>query len=122
MCRWVLAHTKVPMSVIVIADTISSSATADREIKKMAYKTIQTQRLTVADTKSIKRGFVKRFVDFVAKKGHVTVAELQMAFTGKQFDGKKITNERVVRYAYWCVASGVLKIAAQAKAAKAGAR
>jgi hypothetical protein len=109
------------VSVIVIADTISSSATADEE-KTMAYKTIQTQTLTVAKTDSIKRGFVKHFVDFIAKKGHVTVAELQMAFTGKQFNGKRITNERVVRYAYWCIANGVLKVAAQAKAAKAGAR
>jgi hypothetical protein len=35
----------------------------------MAYKTIQTQTLTVAKTDSIKRGFVKQFVDFIAKKG-----------------------------------------------------
>jgi len=27
-----------------------------------------------------------------------------------------------VRYAYWCLANGVLKVAAQAKVAKAGAR
>lgn len=88
----------------------------------MAYKTIQTQTLTVAKTDSIKRGFVKHFVDFIAKKGHVTMPELKMAFTGKQFNGKKITNDRLVRYAYWCVTNGVLRVAAQAKAAKAGAR
>jgi len=28
----------------------------------------------------------------------------------------------VARYAYWCVAKGVLKVAAKAKAAKAGVR
>jgi CRP-like cAMP-binding protein len=48
---------------------ISSSATADKEETPMAYKTIQTQTLTVAKTDSIKRGFVKHFVDFIAKKG-----------------------------------------------------
>jgi predicted alpha/beta hydrolase len=88
----------------------------------MAYKTIQTQTLTVAKTDSIKRGFVKHFVDFIAKRGTATVAQLQREFTGKQFNNKKVTNERVVRYAYWCIANGVLKVAAQAKAAKAGAR
>ena len=88
----------------------------------MAYKTIQTQTLTVAKTDSIKRGFVKHFVDFIAKKGVVTVAELQRKFAGKQFNGKKVTNDRVVRYAYWCVANGVLKVAARTMAAKAGAR
>ena len=82
----------------------------------MAYKTIQTQTLTVAKTNSIKRGFVKHFVDFIAKKGKATVAELQSEFTGRQFNSKKVTNERVVRYPYWCVSNGVLKVAAQAKA------
>jgi hypothetical protein len=100
---------------------ISSSATADEE-KKMAYKTIQTQTLTVAKTDSIKRGFVKHFVDFIAKKGTVTVAELQRKFAGRQFNGKKVTNERVVRYAYWCVSNRVLKVASRTMAAKAGAR
>jgi hypothetical protein len=78
--------------------------------------------LTVAKTDSIKRGFVKHFVDFIAKKGKATVAELQAELTGRQFNGKKLTNDRVVRYAYWCVANGVLKVAAQARAVKAGAR
>jgi hypothetical protein len=110
------------MSAIVITDMISSSATAEKGETPMAYKTIQTQTLVVAKTDSIKRGFVKHFVDFIAKKGKATVAELQAEFTGRQFNGKKVTNERVVRYAYWCVANGVLKVAAQAQAAKAGAR
>jgi hypothetical protein len=76
----------------------------------------------VAKTDSIKRGFVKHFVDFVAKRGHATAAELQTEFTGRQFNSKKVTNERVVRYAYWCVAQGVLKVVVKAKPAKTGAR
>ncbi|HEY3974119.1 MAG TPA: hypothetical protein VGM18_14020 [Candidatus Sulfotelmatobacter sp.] len=116
------AQTKVPMSVIVIAGHDLVIGNCRQGDQKMAYKTIQTQTLTVAKTDSIKRGFVAAFVAFVAKKGHVTVAELQAKFTGRQFNGKKVTNERVVRYAYWCVANGVLKVAAKANAAKAGAR
>jgi predicted alpha/beta hydrolase len=88
----------------------------------MAYKTIQTQTLVVAKTDSIKRGFVKHFVDFIANKGKATVGELQAEFTGRQFSNKKVTNERVVRYAYWCVAQGVLKVVVKARAAMAGAR
>ena len=34
----------------------------------MAYKTIQTQTLMVAKTDSIKRGFVKHFVDFISEE------------------------------------------------------
>jgi hypothetical protein len=70
-------------------------------------------------TDSIKCGFIKHFVDFIAKKGRVTVAKLQKEFTGRQFNNKKVTNERVVRYAYWGVAQGILKVAAKPKAAKA---
>jgi hypothetical protein len=40
---------------------------------------------------------VKHFVDFIAKKGKATVAELQAEFTGTQFNGNKVTNDRVVR-------------------------
>jgi hypothetical protein len=63
----------------------------------MAHKTIQTQTRTVPKTDSSKRGLVKHFVDFIAKKGKATVAELQAEFTGTQFNGNKVTNDRVVR-------------------------
>jgi hypothetical protein len=110
------------MSVIVIGGHDLVIGNCRQGETPMAYKTIQTQILAVAKTDSIKRGFVKHFVDFIAKRGHATVAELQHEFTGRQFNGNKVTNERVVRYAYWCLANGVLKLAAKAKAAKAGAR
>jgi hypothetical protein len=110
------------MSAIFIAGHDLVIGNCRQGERPMAYKTIQTQTLTVAKTDSIKRGFVKHFVAFIAKKGKATVAELQAEFTGRQFNGKKVTNDRVVRYAYWCVANGVLKVAAQAKVAKAGAR
>jgi hypothetical protein len=110
------------MSVIVIGGHDLVIGDCRQGETSMAYKTIQTQTLTVANTASIKRGFVKHFVAFIAKKSRATVADLQGEFTGRQFNGKKVTNDRVVRYAYWCVANGVLKIAAQAKAAKPVAR
>jgi len=67
------------------------------------------QTLTPADTKRVKRGFVKMFVDFVVKRGSATTDDLAAEFVGRQVDGKKITKERVLRYAHWCVNNGVFK-------------
>jgi hypothetical protein len=120
--EWVLCSNQGAHVVVVIAGHDLVIGNCRQGETPMAYKTIQTQTFTVAKTDSIKRGFVKHFVDFIAKKGRATVAELQAEFTGRQFNGKKVTNDRVVRYAYWCVANGVLKVGAKAKAAKAGAR
>ena len=64
---------------------------------------------TPADTKRVKRGFVKMFVDFVVKRGSVTTDDLAAEFAGRQVEGKKITKQRVLRYAHWCVQNGVLK-------------
>jgi len=74
---------------------------------KGAVAKIQT--LAPADTKLVKRGFVKMFVDFVVKRGLATTDDLAAEFVGRQVDGKKITKERVLRYAHWCVKNGVLK-------------
>ena len=65
--------------------------------------------LTPANTKLVKRGFVKMFVDFAVKRGSVTTDDLAAEFAGRQVEGKKITKQRVLRYAHWCVNKGVLK-------------
>jgi len=72
-------------------------------------KVVKLQTLTPANTKLVKRGFVKMFVDFVAKRGSVTTDDLAAEFAGRQVEGKKITKQRVLRYAHWCVNKGVLK-------------
>jgi hypothetical protein len=72
-------------------------------------KAVKIQTLTPADTKLVKRGFVKMFVDFVVKRGSVTTDDLAEEFAGRQVEGKKITKQRVLRYAHWCVNKGVLK-------------
>ncbi len=74
---------------------------------KGAVAKIQT--LTPADTKLVKRGFVKMFADFVVKRGSATTDELASEFVGRQVEGKKITRQRVLRYTQWCVKNGVLK-------------
>jgi hypothetical protein len=65
------------MSVIIVAGHDLVIRNCRQGETPMAYKTIQTQTLAVAKTDSIKRGFVKHFVDFIAKRGNATVAELQ---------------------------------------------
>ena len=70
---------------------------------------VKIQTLTPADTKRVKRGFVQMFVAFVVKRGSATTDDLAAEFVGRQVDGKKITKERVLRYANWCVNNGVLK-------------
>jgi len=72
-------------------------------------KVVKTQSFAPANTKLVKRGFVKMFVDFVVKRGSVTTEDLAAEFAGRQVEGKKITKQRVLRYAHWCVNKGVLK-------------
>jgi hypothetical protein len=67
------------------------------------------QTLAPADTTLVKRGFVKMFVDFVVKRGSATTDDLAAEFVGRQVEGKKISKQRVFRYAHWCVKNGVLK-------------
>jgi hypothetical protein len=61
-------------------------------------KVVKIQTLTPANTKLVKRGFVKMFVDFVVKRGSVTTDDLAAEFAGRQVEGKKITKQRVLRY------------------------
>lgn len=75
--------------------------------EKAKHEKIQT--FIPANTKLVKRGFVKMFVDFVVKRGSVTTDDLAAEFAGRQAEGKKITKQRVLRYAHWCVNRGVLK-------------
>jgi hypothetical protein len=72
-------------------------------------KVVKTRSFAPANTKLVKRGFVKMFVDFVVKRGSVTTEDLAAEFAGRQVEGKKITKQRVLRYAHWCVNKGVLK-------------
>jgi hypothetical protein len=96
-CVWAARLAFLSSPDIVIAGHDLVIGNSRQGATPRAHKTIQTQTLTVPKTDSIKRGLVKHFVDFIAKKGKATVAELQAEFTGTQFNGNKVTNDRVVR-------------------------
>ncbi len=74
----------------------------------MAYTTIRTQVLKPANVAAAKRGFLKTVVDYVAKHGEVKTDALVKRFVGKKDGDKKLTTERVVRYAYYAVQHGLL--------------
>ena len=93
---------------------VKKAAAGDRQEtngkgKAENIKAVKIQTLTPANTKLVKRGFVKMFVDFVVKRGSVTTDDLAAEFAGRQVEGKKITKQRVLRYAHWCVNKGGLK-------------
>jgi hypothetical protein len=93
---------------------VKKAAAGDRQEtngngKAAKIKAVKIQTLTPANTKLVKRGFVKMFIDFVVKRGSVTTEDLAAEFAGRQVEGKKITKQRVLRYAHWCLNKGVLK-------------
>jgi hypothetical protein len=49
------------------------------------------------------------FVKFVKAKGTVDAAMLIAEFNGRQFDGRKVTADRVHRYISYCRNHGILK-------------
>lgn len=79
----------------------------------MAYTTVRTLTLVVAQPEKARWGFLKMLVDYGSKKGTFTVKDLTKRFAGKTVPSKggtqvKATTDRIVRYAHWCVKQGIL--------------
>ena len=70
-----------------------------------------------ASASKFNRGFLGAVVAFVEKKGAVDTPALIAEFSGRQFDGKKVTADRVRRYVAYCKAHDIFKVVV--KAAKA---
>ena len=67
-----------------------------------------------ASASKFNRGFLGAVVAFVEKKGAVDTPALIAEFSGRQFDGKKVTADRVRRYVAYCKAHGIFKVAVKA--------
>jgi hypothetical protein len=67
-----------------------------------------------ASATKFNRGFLGAIVAFVEKKGTVDTPALIAQFSGRQFDGKKVTASRVKRYIAYCKAHGIFKVAVKA--------
>lgn len=73
----------------------------------MAYTAIRTKTLTVVRKDAVKRGFLATLVGYAAKRETFKVEDLTKRFAGKLVEGKKVSTERIVRYAYYCEQNGI---------------
>jgi hypothetical protein len=83
---------------------------------------LQEATFKVVTIENLKRGLVKEMGEFAARRNSVTFSDFVTAFAGRQFNGKKANQFQIRRHMSWMKSHGVLKVAAQAKAAKAGVR
>jgi hypothetical protein len=90
-----------------------------KSTKKKSNPKPEQQYVLHSDASATKfnRGFLGAVVAFVEKKGMVDTPALIAQFSGRQFDGKKVTASRVRRYVAYCKAHGIFK--AVVKTAKA---
>ena len=68
------------------------------------------EKFTLGSIDTVKRGFLLEFVKFVKAKGTVDAAMLISEFNGRQFDGRKVTVERIHRYIAYGRNHGILKV------------
>jgi hypothetical protein len=67
-------------------------------------------RYVVGSVETVKRGFLKLFVDFIAAKKVVTLEQLVAEFANRSVEGKRITAERCARYLGYCRVNGIVKV------------
>jgi hypothetical protein len=77
--------------------------------KKVSKPTEPNAKFTLGSIETVKRGFLLEFVKFVKAKGTVDAAMLIAEFNGRQFDGRKVTTDRVHGYISYCRNHGILK-------------
>ncbi|HEY3974116.1 MAG TPA: hypothetical protein VGM18_14005 [Candidatus Sulfotelmatobacter sp.] len=77
--------------------------------KKVSKPTEPDAKFTLGSIDTVKRGFLLEFVKFVKAKGTVDAAMLIAEFNGRQFDGRKVTSDRVHRYISYCRNHGIFK-------------
>jgi hypothetical protein len=83
---------------------------------------LQEANFKAGNTEILKRGLVKEMGDFAAKRSTVNFQAFADEFLGRQFSGTKVTRYQLRRHMSWMKSHGVLKAAAKARSAKAGAQ
>src|ERR1700746_712997 len=78
---------------------------------RRAAKYDTAAKFTIGSTETVKRGFLLELAKFAKAKGTVDASMLITEFNGRQFDGRKVTVERVHRYIAYCRTHGILKAA-----------
>ena len=80
------------------------------KVQKRTGKKDEAAKFTIGSTETVKRGFLLEFVKFVKAKGPVDAARLIAEFNGRQFDGRKVTVERINRYIAYSRNHGIIKV------------
>lgn len=80
-------------------------------VKKAPKAPKPEEKFTLGSIETVKRGFLLEFVKFVKAKGTVDVAMVVAEFNGRQFDGRKVTVERIHRYIAYSRNHGIIKVA-----------
>jgi hypothetical protein len=81
----------------------------DKKVTKRS-KPADDAKYVVGSVETVKRGFLKLFVDYIAKKGSVNAEQLVAEFAGRSVEGKKISAERCHRYLNYCRVNGIVKV------------
>jgi len=79
--------------------------------QKRATDKDEAAKFIVGSAETVRRGFLLEFVNFVKTKGTVDAAMLISEFNGRQFDGRKVTVERIHRYIAYSRNHGIIKVA-----------
>ena len=77
---------------------------------KVTGKKDEAAKFTIGSSETVKRGFLLEFAKFVKAKGTVDAAMLIAEFNGRQFDGRKVTVERIIRYIAYSRNHGIIKV------------
>lgn len=80
----------------------------ERAQKRAANKG-EAAKFILGSTETVRRGFLLEFVKFVEAKRTVDAAMLISEFNGRQFDGRKVTVERIHRYIAYSRNHGIIK-------------
>jgi hypothetical protein len=79
--------------------------------KATTKRPAEDARYVLGSIETVRRGFLKLFVEFIQKKGSVSAEQLVAEFQGRSVEGKKITAERCHRYLNYCRVNGIVKVA-----------
>jgi hypothetical protein len=102
-------------SVMDVTQRAANDRPADKgrteKAQKRAANKNEAAKFIAGSTETVRRGFLLEFVKFVKAKGAVDAAMLIAEFNGRQFDGRKVTVERIHRYIAYSRNHGIIKVA-----------
>jgi hypothetical protein len=84
---------------------------APKAAKKTTVEKLVDERYTIGQTDTVRRGLLKKFCDFVRKRGTVSTEQLVAEFSGRTIDKHPVNAARVRRYVAYARNHGHIKVA-----------